>query len=98
MIGRIYAGEKLLCEVENAEFQNGFVENRGRAIPNEVILAFETKINPRVLLFLCTGKYPSNNWLKMHGGIMERRIQVNRLRKNEWRKKKYDRSRNEEET
>lgn len=55
------------------------------------------KINPRVLLFLRTGKYPSNNWLKMHGGIMERRIQVDRLRKNKRRKKKYDRIRTEEE-
>lgn len=88
MIGRIFAGEKLLCEVENVEFQNDFVENKGSAIPNDVILSFETKINSRVLLFLRTGIYPSNNWLKMHGGIMERRIQVDRLRKNERRKKK----------
>ena len=49
-------------------------------IPKKIQLEFEARITPRVLLLLYTGKYPTNNWLKMHGGIMERRNRRRRKR------------------
>lgn len=49
-------------------------------IPKEIQLEFEARITPRILLLLYTGKYPTNNWLKMHGGIMERRNRRRRKR------------------
>lgn len=49
-------------------------------IQKEIQLEFEARITPRILLLLYTGKYPTNNWLKMHGGIMERRNRRRRKR------------------
>ena len=49
-------------------------------IQKEIQLEFEARMTPRVLLLLYTGKYPTNNWLKMHGGIMERRNRRRRKR------------------
>ena len=49
-------------------------------IPKEIQLELEARITPRILLLLYTGKYPTNNWLKMHGGIMERRNRRRRKR------------------
>lgn len=34
---------------------------------------FNIKSNPSLFMFLWTGKWPSNNWLKMHGHPMRRK-------------------------
>ena len=36
-------------------------------------ITFEAKIDPRALLYIFTGIKVTNNWLKMHGGVMSRR-------------------------
>ena len=33
----------------------------------------ETRINPWVMFYLLTGIKPTNNWFKMHGGVMRRK-------------------------
>lgn len=30
-------------------------------------------ISPAAKVFLLTGKWPSNNWFKMHGGVLQRK-------------------------
>ena len=49
-------------------------------ITKENQMEIVARITPRILLLLYTGKYPTNNWLKMHGGIMERRNRRRRKR------------------
>lgn len=31
-------------------------------------------IDPRAKLYIFTGIWPSNNWLKMHGGVLQRKV------------------------
>lgn len=45
-------------------------------------LTFSFKITPKLAVFLITGRYPTNNWMKMHGLPMERRrVNANKPRK-----------------
>lgn len=39
---------------------------------------FNMRSNPSLFMFLWTGKWPSNNWLKMHGYPMRRKRNVQR--------------------
>lgn len=39
---------------------------------------FNIRDNPSMFMFLATGKWPSNNWLKMHGYPMRRRCGFHR--------------------
>ena len=39
---------------------------------------FNIRSNPYLYIFLLTGKWPSNNWLKMHGYPMRRRCGFHR--------------------
>lgn len=36
----------------------------------------EVHLSQKAWWFFFTGKWPSNNWFKMHGGIMERKVQI----------------------
>ena len=42
-----------------------------KADPIEI--TFEAKINQLALLSILTGKKITNNWLKLHGGVMQRK-------------------------
>lgn len=44
--------------------------------PIEFEMKLEKPIGRRMMVFLLTGKWLSNNWLKMHGLPMERRIRT----------------------
>lgn len=48
--------------------------------------SFTIHISPRMRRFLLTGKYPSNNWMRMHGFPMERKG------RKRWRKKANERN------
>ena len=37
-------------------------------------VTFSIKITHKLAVFLTTGRYPTNNWMKMHGLPMERRM------------------------
>lgn len=50
-------------------------------IPKEITMEFQARVTPRLLLTLATGMSISNNWMKMHGGIMERKVQIEKARK-----------------
>lgn len=41
--------------------------------PCEAIIEVKTKFDPKTLLLILTGMKVSNNWLKMHGGVMSRK-------------------------
>lgn len=42
-------------------------------IPKAQEVSFKCKIDDKVLLHLIYGRPITNNWLKMHGGVMRRR-------------------------
>lgn len=49
------------------------------AEPVEITGAFH--ISPWDMIELVTGNQPTNNWMKMHGGIMERKVQLRKARR-----------------
>ena len=69
-------------KVEDAELiLDDLVPEKGVELPfvkpdEEISLSFKFDIrqNPSMFMFLWTGKWPSNNWLKMHGFPMRRRM------------------------
>jgi hypothetical protein len=72
-------GEFPLCTLSEDESE---YQGDGLSLSQEISgsISFETNITARQMLFLMTGKLPSNNWLKMHGGVMERKAR----RKRRW--------------
>lgn len=87
MIGALYVDGRKLGDIEELDFpikpaQLSKTEKIGQSleIPKEITMEFQARVTPRILLLLYTGKYPTNNWLKMHGGIMERRNRRRRKR------------------
>lgn len=69
-------------KVEDAELiLDDLVPEKGVELPfvkpdEEISLSFKFDIrqNPSLFMLLWTGKWPSNNWLKMHGYPMRRRM------------------------
>ena len=69
-------------KVEDAELiLDDLVPEKGVKLPfvkpdEEISLSFKFDIrqNPSLFMLLWTGKWPSNNWLKMHGFPMRRRM------------------------
>ena len=80
-MGVLYFGDGELFEVTDAIIEvKQFPEERGlkiRKLPHEkysVEFTINTNsINRNALLSLWYGREVSNNWLKMHGGIMTRK-------------------------
>jgi hypothetical protein len=50
-------------------------QEEGLTVAKEITgsISFKTNITARQEIMLMTGKLPSNNWMKMHGGVMERK-------------------------
>lgn len=46
-----------------------------------IAITFKGHLSPWVWLYFITGKWPTNNWLKINGGIMERKVQIAKARK-----------------
>lgn len=88
MIGALYVDGRKIGDIEELDFpikpeQLSKTEKIGQIvkIPKEITMEFQTRVTPRLLLTLATGMSISNNWLKMHGGIMERKVQIEKARK-----------------
>lgn len=41
--------------------------------PEPVEITFKARISPQNLLSIFTGRHLSNNWFKLHGGVMRRK-------------------------
>ena len=56
---------------------DGLVSERETELPiftdNEMVIPCKVRLDISMMIFLVTGKYPSNNWLKMHGYPMRRK-------------------------
>lgn len=87
MNGKIYVDGKVLCEAE-IETPTSICTDGEKDLhhieipfPKEVTLTFESMMTPWSFIWLITGKWPTNNWLRMNGGIMMRRVQMDRAKK-----------------
>ena len=88
MIGALYVDGQKIGDIERLDFpakpaQLSKTEKIGQIveIPQEITMEFQARVTPRLLLTLATGMSISNNWMKMHGGIMERKVQIEKARK-----------------
>lgn len=88
MRGTLYVDGRKLGDIEELDFpikpaQLSKTEKIGQSleIPKEITMEFQARVTPRLLLILATGMSISNNWMKMHGGIMERKVQIAKARK-----------------
>ena len=88
MSGTLYVDGRKLGDIAELDFpakpeQLSKTEKIGQSveIPKEITMEFQTRVTPRLLLTLVTGMSISNNWLKLHGGIMERKVQIEKARK-----------------
>lgn len=89
MKGTLYAGDgRKIMDVRDVDFT---VTSESTAeiseafakpcIPSdEIEITVSSYISPWVMIGLITGKRPTNNWMKMHGGIMERKVQIRKAR------------------
>lgn len=76
----IKAGD-IAIDVEKAE-----VFIKAPVPPQHIEMTMSWHITPWDMITLVTGKRPSNNWMKMHGGIMERKVQIRKARKGKVKK------------
>ena len=88
MIGALYVDGRKLGDIEEFDFpikpaQLSKTEKIGQSveIPKEITMEFQARVTPRLLLTLVAGLPITNNWLKLHGGIMERKVQIEKARK-----------------
>lgn len=88
MSGTLYVDGRKLGDIEELDFpvkpaQLSKTEKIGQSveIPKEITMEFQARVTPRLLLTLATGMPITNNWMKMHGGIMERKVQIEKARK-----------------
>lgn len=88
MIGALYVDGRKLGDIEELDFpikpaQLSKTEKIGQSveIPKEITMEFQARVTTRLLLTLVTGLPITNNWLKLHGGIMERKVQIEKARK-----------------
>lgn len=99
MKGTLYTGDgRKLMDVYDADFtvtsesaaeiSEAFAKLR--IPPDEIEITISSHISPWVMIGLITGKRPTNNWMKMHGGIMERKVQLRKARILMNRKKRAD--------
>lgn len=84
----LYVDGRKLGDIEELDFpikpaQLSKTEKIGQSveIPKEITMEFQARVTPRLLLTLFTGLPITNNWLKLHGGIMERKVQIEKARK-----------------
>ena len=94
MRGTLYVDGRKLGDIEELDFpikpaQLSKTEKIGQSleIPKEITMEFQARVTPRLLLTLATGMSISNNWMKMHNGIMERKVQIRKARKTKSRKR-----------
>lgn len=84
-MGVLYMGGKKLGDVEvvlipepqSCKDKDGIISG----LPREINIEMKTHISPWAELFLLTGKWPANNWMKMQGGIMKRKAQIRKAKK-----------------
>lgn len=88
MSGTLYVDGRKLGDIEELDFPVkpeplSETEKIGQSveIPKEITMEFQARVTPRLLLTLFTGLPITNNWLKLHGGIMERKVQIEKARK-----------------
>lgn len=85
MSGTLYVDGKKLCDIRELDFAEPLQSSEIKTvqIPKETTVEFETYLylSPWLLLSLMTGMQITNNWMKMHGGIMERKVQIAKARK-----------------
>jgi hypothetical protein len=88
--GVLYMNGKKIADIESAEIT---VEKKPKNTSKQFTFKREMEvimcgchITPWDMIALVTGKRPSNNWMRMHGGIMERKVQIRKARKQRMRK------------
>ena len=94
MSGTLYLDGRKIGDIEELDFpikpeQLSKTEKIGQSveIPKEITMEFQARVTPQLLLTLLTGLPITNNWLKLHGGIMERKVQIEKARKMKSRKR-----------
>lgn len=89
-IGVLYTGDgRKLAEITEVDIEAGITVDSEKTdifikpsiLPQPIECTFSCHISPWDEILLITGKRPTNNWMKMHGGIMERKVQLRKARK-----------------
>lgn len=85
-IGVLYTGDgRKLAEITEADItvdsEKTDVFIKPPILPQPIECTFSCHISPWDAILLITGKRPTNNWMKMHDGIMERKVQLRKAGK-----------------
>lgn len=91
--GAIYVDGKKIMEVAEvtvtvADIDPAEKPKKSLTLAEPVEITGSFHISPLDMIELVTGKRPTNNWMKMHGGIMERKVQLQKARRLRNRKRR----------
>lgn len=91
--GAIYVDGKKIMEVAEVTVTVADIDpaeklKKSLALAEPVEITGSLHISPWDMIELVTGNRPTNNWMKMHGGIMERKVQLRKARRLRNRKRR----------